>query len=510
MPSVIELKQRSGELYNEVRSALKDCDDGKITHAQLDEIMDKAESEDAEISKGIKAYGRAQKYQAASAEGGGGEDGSPPDPRELQKMQSAKQQLAKKNADQYQQLVQKAKANLASKGDGQGNFHFDIQMKDQGEPHLMGEIAHDETYPTGELGPLDRGEYFYPGAAGPGIVPEFIPGIAEMRWYPNVVADLMPAYPVTSPIVTYTKEVWPAGHQNAGQRGWENLAAPTKEGATKPASESGIDRFTENVGKIANLELVTDEMIQDAAYFWSLVQRRGVMGVTRKEEVELLAGSGLPGVNGLLNRTKFQTGLSYPSGFTAPEQVSPINDLVIGNATGAGAQPDTVSAVTPGRLLAWKTGEDHGLTLAEGLLKALYDIRVNWFFEPDAIVLHPWDWMTIRLAKDGVGNYLGGSFFGTSWGQQVDAGSVGISQNLTLWNKRTITTPVQPQGLGLVGDFTDAAQVLRLGGLRVDLSNQDGFNFRQNLWTMRIEERVGLLVDRPELFELVQFPDYTS
>jgi len=109
----------------------------------------------------------------------------------------------------------------------------------------------------------------------------------------------------------------------------------------------------------------------------------------------------------------------------------------------------------------------------------------------------------VRLAKDTTGNYLGGSFFGYSWGERVDAGPTGIEENLLLWGKRMVSTPAMPPGLVLVGDFADAGQVLRLGGLRVDITNLNGFDFEQNVWTMRIEERVGLLVDRPELFELI-------
>jgi hypothetical protein len=82
---------------------------------------------------------------------------------------------------------------------------------------------------------------------------------------------------------------------------------------------------------------------------------------------------------------------------------------------------------------------------------------------------------------------------------------LGVEQGLTLWNKRIVSTPVQPVGLPIVGCFADGGQVLRLGGLRVDLTNTNGFDYEQNLWTMRIEERVGLLIDHPELFEIVQF-----
>jgi hypothetical protein len=59
-------------------------------------------------------------------------------------------------------------------------------------------------------------------------------------------------------------------------------------------------------------------------------------------------------------------------------------------------------------------------------LQAITDIRVTYFFEPDAMVLNPTDWTTIRLAKDANGQYLGGSFFGTNYGIGANSGNVGI------------------------------------------------------------------------------------
>jgi hypothetical protein len=56
----------------------------------------------------------------------------------------------------------------------------------------------------------------------------------------------------------------------------------------------------------------------------------------------------------------------------------------------------------------------------------------------------------------------------------------------------------------LVGDFADAGMVLRLGGLQVAITNTDGNDFVQNVWTARFEQRVGLLIERPELFVLLQ------
>jgi HK97 family phage major capsid protein len=501
MPNVGALKQRAVELKREVSDKIKALENDEITTAEFTQYWENSEKENAEISKGIKAYNHAMSYR--NGDGGGdpaslNPSGTPPalEPTALQRQYQA-------NLKTYQDMRACAQANLANKGSGRGTFSFDVALKAGREApagqaevslltqgtnaNMMGAQTSGATVPP--TGNLAQNQYFYatpPGTAGPAIVPEFIPGIVEMRFYPNVIADLFPTFPVSSPIATYVKET-----------AWSNQSVGTPEAATKPTSTSSLTRYTEQVGKIANLERVTDELIQDAGYFWGLIQRRGVMGVTRKEEVDLLAGTGMPSINGLLNRTQ-GTNTSYPVGFTAPQTVT-AQSVTIGGAVGSGALPATVTGVKPGRL----TTDPSGVGTAEAILAAITDIRVLTFFEPDAVVLNPQDWTTVRLAKDTTGNYLGGSFFGYSWGERVDAGPTGIEENLLLWGKRMVSTPAMPPGLVLVGDFADAGQVLRLGGLRVDITNLNGFDFEQNVWTMRIEERVGLLVDRPELFELI-------
>jgi HK97 family phage major capsid protein len=326
------------------------------------------------------------------------------------------------------------------------------------------------------------------------VTPEFEPGIAELRFYPNVIESLFPSVPVNAGVVSYVK-----------QSGMTNNAAATPEGATKPTSSVAVARWNDTIGKITNLERVTDETIEDAPQFWALVQQDGVLGVSRKFEVELLAGTGLPGINGLLNRNTFAAGLSYPSGFLTPTVVTAVTGTVIGGGVGSGASSSTVASITPGRKYTLPADYTKGTAFAEGLLQAITDIRVTYFFEPDAILVNPTDWTTIRLAKDANGQYLGGSFFGSNYGLAANNGGVGIEDNLTLWGKRVVSTPVQPQGLPIVGDFRDGGKILRRGGMRVDVTNMNGFDFEQNLWTMRAEIRAGLQVKRPELFEIVQF-----
>lgn len=512
MPNVLALKQQAVELKNQVAEKLKAVDGGTITVAEFTTFMDNAQKQDKEIGEGIKAYGAAQSIQ------GGGDDGGHDQPAP-NVPQSLRVKRAQENWARYkglQKMAAENARNIVSGGTGQnqGSFSFDIALKHMNDPWSM-QVPDGSEYVTGQkaqgvaglqgvtatgttappTGYLAPGQVFLTGGGAATVVePEFEPGIAEMRFYPNVIETLFPSVPVAGGVVSYVK-----------QTAMNNNAAATPEGATKPTSSVAVARYSDTIGKITNLERVTDETIEDAPQFWALVQQDGVLGVSRKFEVELLAGVGLPGILGLLTRNAPGAGLSYPSGFLIPTTVTPVTNVSIGGGVGSGTSAEVVASITPGRKYTLPTDYTKGTAAAEALLQAVTDIRVTYFFEPDAMVLNPTDWQMIRLAKDANGQYLGGSFFGTNYGVAANNGNVGIEDALTLWNKRVVSTPVQPVGLPIVGDFRDGGKILRRGGMRVDVTNMNGFDFEQNLWTMRSEIRAGLQVKRPELFEIVQF-----
>lgn len=476
MPNKESLRQEAKELEAAVKAKSAAFDNGDITVAEFSQYMENAEKRNEEISTAIKSYDRAKAFRSAADSGAEQPQGDPAAPPVGQHV--------KQINDTFAQL----KAHAANRQRGSFSLEFgyksfldDAGLKTQGVTGLSGEAASGTTSPSALSG------YFLGGTAGPAIAPEFIPGIVELRFYPNVIAQLFPEMPVSSPVVTYVREA-----------SWTNNAAAVNEGATKPTSTHSFNRYTEQVGKIANLARVTDELIQDAPYVWALIQRRLAQGVQRREEVELLAGSGYPGANGLLNRS---------TGFTQSAAQTAVTNLVVpaANTAGAGVGSDTVASVTPGRAITGDSGvAPTGPQIAVGILEMLTDIRVKQLFEPDAVVMNPMDWVTVRLSTDNNGQFMGGSFFGRDYGYPNNAAGngTGAVEQFTLWGKKTATTPAWPAGYVLVGDFADAGAVIRNGGLRVDIANQNGTDFEQNLWTARAEERVGLLIERPELFEL--------
>lgn len=493
------LAQKSEELRNAANKAYGELTKGEITEAEFHTKMEACEKDSEQNSVYFKARQRANQFA-------GGEIVEGP-PATDQGVPAGVQEYR----DQFAKMAHAANAKTKERGSVNFNFGFKNAHDDTMGYDQIGLKAGMPTGPyQGVATPvpmsganvrndvpgvaLSAGQYFLGGTAGPAIEPEFLPGIVEMRFFPTVIESLFPALPVSSPVITYVVE-----------SGWNNAAAATQEAATKPTSSHTLQRLTEQVGKIANLERTTDEMIQDASYVWALFQRRLVMGVQRRTEVELLAGTGYPGVNGLLNRS---------AGFTQPFPAAGINVNIppaIGGPFGSGmGSPETVSSVTPGRVITGSgiptagTGAPDGTAIGIGILNMLTDIRTLTFFEPDCIVLNPQDYMTLRTATDKNGQFYGGSWWGRDYGYPNDAGqlSAGGVDTFSLWGKKLVTTPSLPAGLILVGDFADAGAVLRLGGLRVDVTNLNGTDFEQNMWTARAESRVGLLVERPYLFEL--------
>lgn len=506
-----DLRQKAFELKREVETKTKAYRAGEITDAEFSTFMDHAEEQNDAVSKQTKNLERALAWRSASVEDGDGrpQGGAGAGNYLLQH----KVDTVAKALTRYREIGDATgRGGMRNRTKGDYNLELGWKMYDLGRQiapavsddeldHVVSELIGKAqgiaglqgvaTSGTATPAGLANGAYFLGGTAGAFVEPEFIPGIVELRFYPTVIASLFANMPVSSPIVSYVREA-----------GWTNNAAAVPEGATKPTSQNSLQRYTEEIGKIAHLVRTTDEMIQDAPYFWSLVQRRLTDGVLRKEEIELLAGAGYPGVNGLLGRSTQFT--QRTTGLTA------VSNLVIptANTPGAGVSSNTVASVTPGvQIKGTGTGvAPTGVQIAEGILGMLTDIRTTQFFEPDATLLNPANYMTVRLAKDQNGQYLGGSFFGSNYGNPAaqNASLGAVEEGLTIWSKRTITTPVMPLNLTLVGCFREGGQVLRRAGLEVQATNTNGNDFEQNLWTVRAEERLGLLIERPELFELGQ------
>ena len=365
-----------------------------------------------------------------------------------------------------------------SKPKSQFDFNFSLDVKDStAGANIMGEGLY------GGTGPTAAGQSpFLPGAFGPGILPTFLPGIVEQLFYKLTISDLISSIPVSTPDLSYLTESAAVMNANA-----------VAESALYPFSSETFSRVYEQVGKIANAATLSDEAIRDAPQLFSFLQGRLIEGIQRQEEVQILAGSGYPGVNGLLQRS---------TGFTKPQSITAVTNVKFpANGTnGAGLVQANVSSLTYGRKISGASAGVYptATAIAEGIFDAFVDIQLAVFNTPNAIVAHPRDFEILRLSKDSAGQYQGGNFFNNSYGNPVNAGQ-------SLWGVPVITTPSMPQGTILTGYFDSSTiQTARREGISMQMTNSNGTDFVNGNVTIRAEERLGLLVYRPSAFELIQ------
>lgn len=275
------------------------------------------------------------------------------------------------------------------------------------------------------------------GAASPVVQPQVRPGIVDVLFNRLTVADLIPQATTASNVVRSIVETTAT-----------NAAAAVAEEGQKPESTLVFDEVDERVAKIATILRAADEMVADAGWLAGYLNQRGVLFVRQAEETQLLNGDGTsPNLSGLLDR----------SGLVAP---------VVGGIT-----PDSIH---------------NQITV----------IRAESFLEPDAIVIHPSDWETLRLSTDANEQYYAGGPFTGAYGNN------GVASE-SIWGLRAVVTPAIAEGTSLVGAFSTSAQIFRRTGITVDMTNSDGDDFTYNRVAFRFEERLALAVYRPQGFGTV-------
>jgi len=285
----------------------------------------------------------------------------------------------------------------------------------------------------------------FSGGAGLGgqlVAPQLLPGIVPLKFQPLTVADLLAQGSASSASISYVIE-----------SAFQDLTATVLEKGTKPQLDLTLTRRQDNVVKIANVAKTTTEMFEDAPQFESYLQNRMVFGIQRVEETQLLNGNGTPpNLQGILNRSGLATTVVTTAGLTA-------------------------------------------LKAIEGIYNQITALRTSSFVEPDAIVIHPTDWQTIRLGKDSQNQYYaGGPFTGAYGNTQVP------SNQQQLWGLKVDVTTAVAQGTVLVGGFQESGQIFRRHGITLEMTNSNVDDFVNNLITVRAEERLALAVYRPAGF----------
>ena len=234
------------------------------------------------------------------------------------------------------------------------------------------------------------------------------------------------------------------------ETGFQNMAAPQAgEGAAKAQSDLSFGLVTTTVKTIAHWFRASKQVLSDIPLLQSYINGRAIYGLKYKEEEQILAGDGT-GQNllGLI------------------PQATAFNEALR------------------------KAGD----TKIDTLRRAILQVRVAEY-RASAIALNPVDWADIELTKDSTGSYI--------W---VNVQEGGVQR---LWKLPVVDSNAVPEGEFLVGAMNIAAQVFDREDAAVEVSTEDGDNFRTNMVTIRAEERLALAVYRPESFVHGEFEDPT-
>lgn len=299
--------------------------------------------------------------------------------------------------------------------------------------------------------PLEfKGTLLETGAGGPGgglIPPAFQPGIVSKLFEPLGVADVFGSSQTTASQMRYEVEGTAT-----------SAAAGVAEGGTKPESTVAYSEVVEPVKKIATVLPISDEFLEDAPSIQAYLNERLGLFVQIEEERRLLRGNGTNELIGLFNRSGNQAINTYT-----------------------------------------KLGTDDN---AVALARVLANTRGSANVMPDTIVLHPANWLTTRLMRDGTGGTIGQFYGGGPFTGAYGASTPG-APNLfgeSLWGVRVVLSTVVGSGTALVGNFAQSAHIWRRGG---EASNSHDTFFVKDLTMLRAEERLGLGAFRPSAFTAV-------
>lgn len=239
------------------------------------------------------------------------------------------------------------------------------------------------------------------------------------------------------------------------ETGFTNNAAavPVRSGGDfglKPMSNMVLQTITYNVATIAHLLRSHRNILDDEPRLRGFLDRRMIDGIKLAEDAELLYGTGAgESLQGIMNVPGIQsyTGLA----------------------------------------------EDH---LTAQLRRAATLAMISEY-EPNGIVLHPTDWENLELETTNTGEYR-------------LAVNVAVGGQKRVWSMDLVTTTAINAGDFLLGAFGTGAELFDREAVGVLVSTEDSDNFRRNAITFRAEERLALVVDRPEAFVSGSFTDYVA
>jgi hypothetical protein len=276
-------------------------------------------------------------------------------------------------------------------------------------------------------------------------------GLTERTLRPGRVRDLFPSERTNASMLYGIRQT---GFTNNARTVAERRAAngvdaptggPTDVYGLKPRSDMAIDVETYPIATIAHIMYVHKNTLADEPRIRGLIDRDMIDGVKMAEDEQILWGDGVgENLTGLMNTD----GVQEYTGLAKDRKSAQIRR----SATRA--------------ILA--------------------------YFQPTGVVMHPFDWEDIELETDNNGAY-------------TVAVSVAVGGEKRVWRLAVTDTPAMTQGHALIGAFGTGAKLYDREEVNIEVSTENRDLFERNAYTLRAEERVGLVVDRPESFVHLDF-----
>lgn len=283
-------------------------------------------------------------------------------------------------------------------------------------------------------GSASVGGAFVQNDAQPGFMPILQREIAVMSLIPRITTE--------SDTVEYVKE--DTFTNNAAFVA--EATVTTGSTGLKPESALAYSIATSPVKTMAHWIPVTNRMLSDAPAIRGIINGRLLLGLDLVLESQILTGDG--------------TGENFQG----------LVGMAGKNIQGLGTD-----------------------NVLDAIFKARTKVRVTGHGRPNAVVLHPNDWETIRLARENVasgtlGNYL--------MGPPSSAGAV------TVWGLPVSESEAITENTGMVADFQQGCTLFdrEQAAVRVGTINDQ---FVRNMQTILAELRVAFVVWRPSMFTVV-------
>lgn len=278
-------------------------------------------------------------------------------------------------------------------------------------------------------------------------------GLTERMLRPGRVRDLFPAETTTAALLYGIRET---GFTNRAAAVRQRTAAdgtsaptggPTDVYGLKPRSDLSIAPVTYPIATIAHLMYVHRNTLADEPRMQGLIDRDLIDGVKLAEDEAILYGNGQgENLTGIMN--------------------------------------------TPGvQQFTGQVSDKRSAQIRRAMTKS-----VLAYFQPNGVIINPQDWEHIELETDLRGAY-------------TVALSVAVGGEKRVWRLQVTDTVAMAEGQFLVGSFGLGAKLYDREQVDIQLSTENRDFFERNVYTLRAEERLGLVVDRPESFVVGQFTD---